>query len=373
MMFRTDIEGKKEKDPMHLMYFPTLFPYVIINAIFTAALMGGHWATEPVHVDSSSLGQTLGVLTFAPTKTNTAEHKKRQIEETNSILGKDLVGASSSQRTKASLTIFEGGNVSYHAQAMSTIANLHAALAVFDGPEQTTPAISMTCLKEAFCFLAQPDMKLWIDHFTHGTGGEHSPYLLILDLHNSWIHLARFATNPKYICAAVLNDEEIPASALTFYKAAHSSVISKWQRAVASDTLGPYVFPPSTWVSPKVKEQTKKTPKHNKLLTPGGSSKGQSGSGGPPDRRQPGGARAPGSDPNFRLIISPDSVHNGLQLSSSGKPLCLAFARKGNSCTQGFNCPHQHVSMRTALIPDRQTIEKWVADTPNVSWATGRP
>jgi hypothetical protein len=95
MLFRTDIEGKKERDPMHLMYFSTLFPYVIINAIFTAALMGGHWATEPVHVDSTSLGQTLGVLTFAPTKTNTAEHK-RQIEETNSILGEDLVGASSS-------------------------------------------------------------------------------------------------------------------------------------------------------------------------------------------------------------------------------------------------------------------------------------
>jgi hypothetical protein len=232
MLFRTNIEGKKERDPMHLMYFSTLFPYVIITAIFTAALMGGHWATEPVHVESSSLGQTLGVLTFAPTKTNTAEHK-RQIDKTNSILGKDLVGASSSQRTKASLTIFEGGNVSYHAQAMSTIVNLHAALAICDGPDQTTPAISMTCLKEAFCFLAQPDMKLWVDHFTHRTGGKHLPYLLILDLHNSSIHLAPFATNPKYICA-VLNDEEIPVSALTFYKATHSSIISNWQKAVAT-------------------------------------------------------------------------------------------------------------------------------------------
>jgi hypothetical protein len=172
MLFRTNIEGKKEKDPMNLMYFSTLFPYVIINAIFTAALMGGHWATEPVHVESSSLGQTLGVFTFAPTKTNTAEHK-HQIDETNSILGKDLVGASSSQRTKASLTIYEGGNVAYYAQAMSTIANLHAALAVCDGNDQTIPAIRMTCLMEAFCFLAQPDMKLWVDCFTRGTGGEH--------------------------------------------------------------------------------------------------------------------------------------------------------------------------------------------------------
>jgi hypothetical protein len=196
------------------------------------------------------------------------------------------------------LTIYEGGNVAYYAQAMPTIANLHAAMAVCDGPDQTTPAISMKCLMEAFYFLAQPDMKLWVDQFTPRTGGEHLPYSLILDLHNSWIHVARFATNPKYI-HAILNDKEIPASALTFYRATHSSVISKWQKAIASDTLGPYVSPPSTWVSPKAKEQAKKTPKQSNSLTPGGSTRGQSGSGGPPDRCQSGGTRVPGSDPNI--------------------------------------------------------------------------
>jgi hypothetical protein len=192
-------------------------------------------------------------------------------------------------------------------------------------------------------------MKQWADCFSHGTRGEHLAYSLILDLHDSWIHLARFVTNPKYICA-VLNNEKIPATALTFYKATHSSVISKWQKAVASDTLGPYVSPLSAWVSPKAKEQTKKTPKHNESSTPGGSFKGQSGSGGPPDRCQPGSARAPGSDPTFGMITAPDSVRNGPQLSSS-KRLGLAFARKGKSCNQGYNC-HQHATARTASIPD---------------------
>jgi hypothetical protein len=135
--------------------------------------------------------------------------------------------------------------------------------------------------------------------------------------------------------------------------------------------LWPYVSPPSTWVSPKVKEQAKKTPKQTDSLTPGGS-KERSASGGPPDRRQLGGTRVPGSDPNFGMIIAPDSVRNGPQLTN-GKRLCLAFARKGKSCTQGYNCPHQHVSTRTALISDLQTIEKWVADTPTVTWAIGRP
>jgi hypothetical protein len=138
--------------------------------------------------------------------------------------------------------------------------------------------------------------------------------------------------------------------------------------------LGPYVSPPSTWVSPKAKEQAKKMPKQTNSSTPGGSTRERSGSGGPPDRRQSGGTRVPGSgsDPNLGIIIAPDSVCNGPQLSS-GKRLCLSFARKGKSCTQGYNCPHQHVTTRTALIPDLQTIERWVADTPNVSWASGRP
>jgi hypothetical protein len=203
MLFRTNIEGKKESDPMHLLYFATHFPYVVITPIFTAAFMGGHWATEPIHIDANSLGQNLGLLSFAPMKTNTAEHKC-QLEETNSILGEDLVSAASSHRTKASLTLFDGGNVQHHSQAMTTIANLHAALAVCDSPDQPNPAISSTCLKEAFCFFAQSDMKQWVDHFARGNGGEHLPYALILDMHNSWIHLLRMVTDPHWI-RAVLN------------------------------------------------------------------------------------------------------------------------------------------------------------------------
>jgi hypothetical protein len=64
------------------------------------------------------------------------------------------------------LTLFDGGNVQHHSQAMTNIiANLHAALAVWKSPDQATPAISYTCLKEAFCFFAQPDMKQWVDFF----------------------------------------------------------------------------------------------------------------------------------------------------------------------------------------------------------------
>jgi hypothetical protein len=42
MPFRTNIEGKKESNPVHLLYFATHFTYVVITPIFTAAFMGGH-------------------------------------------------------------------------------------------------------------------------------------------------------------------------------------------------------------------------------------------------------------------------------------------------------------------------------------------
>lgn len=198
------------------------------------------------------LDRKLGVFTFAPTKTNTVEQKPK-LEETLSILGKDLVSASSSQCTKASLMLCDGGNVHFHRQALTMIANLHATIAVVDNQHQTGSAISLTCLQKAFSILAQPDMRDWVDHF-------HLPYALILDLHNSWIHfLAKMITDPCWICA-ILNNKEIPASGLQLHKATHSTSVltTNWQKAGASDTLGLYASAPSTWISPKAKEQSKK-------------------------------------------------------------------------------------------------------------------
>lgn len=371
MLFRTKIETKKEREPMHLMYYSAHFPYIIINPIFTAAFLSGHWATEPIHKDDTSIGQNLGIFTFAPTKTNTAEHK-RQLEETNSILGEDLVSASSSQRTKASLTLFDGGNVQFHSHALSTIANFHAAIAVIDNQDQAGSAVSTTCLQEAFSILAQPDMKQWVDRFARGSTGEHLPYALILDLHNSFIHLAKMITDPRWI-RAVINNEEIPASAFEFFKATHSSVLAKWQKAVASDTLGPYVSAPSTWIAPKAKEHAKKSAKTTDASSPGNSSNtNRSGTSSGPDRRQQN-ARNSGSDPNLGLISAPDNIRNGPQMSS-GKRLCMAFARKGKSCTnQSYSCPGAHVTLKNASLADLQTLDRWIADTANVSWANGRP
>jgi hypothetical protein len=369
-LFYRKIEGKKDSDPMHLMHWTVNFPYVAVNPIFTGSFLSGHWAVQPIHKDADHLGQNLGVFTFVPSKSHTAEHK-RQLEENSLILAEDIVSAASSHRTKASLTLFEGGSVQFHSQALTTIANLHAALMAIDHQDNTVPAISCKCLQEVFSILAQPDMKQWVDRFAKGTaGGEHLPYALILDLHNSWIFLARFFTDSRW-GKAVVENTEIPGDALAYYLSTHNQVIAKWQKAVQGDTLGPYASAPSTYISPKAKADAKKSAKGTDSASPASSGNNKSNSNNGPDRRQQN-ARGSGSDPNLGLVSTPDYVRNG-PMMTCGKRLCLMFSRKGKSCNQGPNCSGSHVSLKSSSIEDLRIIDKWITDTPNVSWATGRP
>ena len=354
---------------MHLMHWSVNFPYVAVNPIFTASFLSGHWAVQPIHKDADHLGQNLSVFTFAPSKPTTAEHK-RQLEENELILAEDMVSAASSHRTKATLTLFDGGNVQFHLQALATIANLHATLMAIDHPDNTVPAICCKCLQEVFGILAQPDMKQWVDRFARGTAGEHLPYALILDLHNSWIFLSRFFTDSRW-GKAVVEDKEIPADALSYYLSTHNQVIAKWQKAFQSDTLGPYASAPSTYISPKAKVDAKKTAKSTDSASPASSGTNKSSSNGGSDRRTPT-ARGSGSDPNFGLLSAPDHVRNG-PMMSSGKRLCLNFARKGKSCNQGPNCSGYHITLRQGSIEDLRIIDKWITDTPSVTWSTGRP
>jgi hypothetical protein len=369
-LFHRKIEEKKVSDPMHLMHWSVNFPYVAVNPIFTGSFLSGHWAVQPIHKDIDHLGQNLSVFTFAPSKSTTAEHK-RQLEENSLILAEDIVSAASSHRTKATLTLFDGGNVQFHNQALTTIANLHAALMAIDHSDNPVPSICCKCLQEVFSILAQPDMKQWVDRFARGTAGEHLPYALILDLHNSWIFLARFFTDSRW-GKAVVEDKEIPADALTYYLSTHNQVIAKWQKAVQGDTLGPYASAPSTYISPKAKADAKKSAKGTDSASPGGANNNKSNSNSGSSDRRPQNARSSGSDPNLGLVSAPDHVRNG-PVMTSGKRLCLMFSRKGKSCNQGPNCSGSHITLKHGSIEDLKIIDKWITDTPNVSWATGRP
>jgi hypothetical protein len=93
------------------------FPFVIINQTFAAALTNEYWATQPFQQNATTLGQNLSLFTFAPTRTGTAEYK-RQFDETNAILGEELVGTANAHRTKASLKLYDGGNVQHYSHLL---------------------------------------------------------------------------------------------------------------------------------------------------------------------------------------------------------------------------------------------------------------
>lgn len=72
------------------------------------------------------------------------------------------------------------------------------------------------------------------------------------------------------------------------------------------------------------------------------------------------------------MVVVPDNLRNGPQLPS-GRRLCLSFCAKGRNCANGYSCPNAHITLGKAGVPDLQAIERWVHDTPSVSWSNGRP
>jgi hypothetical protein len=369
--YRSLIDIKGTGDNLNMIdHYMKRFPFVIINQAFAASLTNGYWATQPYQQSATVPGANISLFTFAPARSGTAEHK-RQFDETNAILGEELVGATNSQRTKPTLKLYDGGTIQHYSHLLYTLANLLLVLEAADAPNQDDESILVQHLKEFFKVLARKEVEQWIETFTKTSEGEHLPYALALDMHNnSLIHFARFATDPQYTKAA-LTGEEIPASAIDFYQSVRLSVINNWRKAAAADNLGPYASPPSTWISARAaKEASKKTAKTTEGSTPSSRNnhRNTSSTSQQPTQQRTG----TGSDPNLGLLQAPDSIRNGPQLPN-GKRLCLPFASKGKTCPHGFNCTGGHVTLRNASLPELQAIDRWVTSTPNVSWQPRRP
>jgi hypothetical protein len=218
------------------------FPWAAINVALASAM--GQWTDQPLQSESAALGQNLGFLTVAPSHTGLVDYK-RQWDETNVVLGEDMVDVDTTQRTKISVKLFEGGRIMTHSHLMATIANLYVTLKVAKKPGQVSKALISTSLKEFFSLLAQMNMWDWIERSPfrgHGPG-EHLPYALALKIHTSLLPLVTFATKSEMICK-VINKEDIPTSALAFNKATHA-VTSSYECSLRRRQFG------NLFVSPK--------------------------------------------------------------------------------------------------------------------------
>ena len=197
-----------------------------------------------IQEEANTVGQNLSVLMFAPIHTGMAEYKCQQ-EETNAILGEDLVGTTNSQCTKGSLQLYNGGSILFHGHLLNMLANFILVLKVADAPGQATEALLLTHLKEFFCILASKDeVTQWIQHFTWEATGKHLVYAIALEMHNNALmHFNHFATSADRI-QDVLTGTDILTTELSFYNGLHTVVINNWQTNAASATsLGIYMSP----------------------------------------------------------------------------------------------------------------------------------
>jgi hypothetical protein len=72
----------------------------------------------------------------------------------------------------------------------------------------------------------------------------------------SLLPLVTFTTKSEMICK-VINKEDIPTSALAFFKATHAVLLHRLNAAYAGDNLGNYSSPLRIWVPfQKPKDQT---------------------------------------------------------------------------------------------------------------------
>jgi hypothetical protein len=156
------------------------FPWATINVSFASALQKGQWTDQPLQTKSAALGQNLGFLTFAPSHMDSADYKL-QWEETNVVMGEDMVDVDTTQCTKIGLKLFEGGKIITHSHLMATIADLNVTLKVAEKLGQASKALIFKNLEEVFSLLAQTNMRDWIKCLSiHDGPGEHLPYPWLL-------------------------------------------------------------------------------------------------------------------------------------------------------------------------------------------------
>ena len=345
------------------------FPPVLLTSSFVATALNAYWSTLSLQQEQGMVGHTLNFFSFAPARTSAAENK-RLLDETTTALNEDLVGVAASQRTKASLQLYGGGNIASHQDLLQTIANLILVLEALDAPDHGPPPVFVTALRQLFQCLVHPDVSHWVHTFARRPEGKHLPYALAFEINNGcFVQFARFASNSTWT-RAVLEGSEIPHEALSEFGAVFLLTINNWRKISMTLSLSHYSSPPSTWVSPEVlKEAAKKAAKTTEISSP--SAKPAAKAGGA-SSSSPTAPRISPKDPLFGMVIVPDNIRHGPQLSM-GKRLCLPFSTHGKLCAHGYNCTNAHVTLTKASIPDLQAIERWVLTTPNVDWALGRP
>jgi hypothetical protein len=281
-----------------------------------------------------------------------------------------MVGVASSQRTKTSLELYGGGSIASHQDLLQTIANLILVLEALDAPDQGPPPVFVTALRQLFQCLVHPDVSNWVHTFARRPEGRHLPYAIAFEINNGcFVQFARFATKSTWT-RAVLEGGEIPYEAINEFGAVFLLTINNWRKISMTLSLSHYSSPPSTWVSPDAaKEAAKKAAKTTETSSPSAKPAAKAGGASPSSTTAP---RISPKDPLFGMVLVPDNVRHGPQLST-GKRLCLPFSTHGKLCAHGYNCTNAHVTLTKASIPDLQAIERWVLATPNVEWALGRP
>jgi len=344
-----------------VIFHRTEFPMNIVNVPFVAAVLNAHFETESLADSRNSISRNISVFTLL------AELKDRvngQMDHTRQVYYEELVGETSSNRTKITTELFSNGR-------QATIDDLLAALANFDAllTFMLSPAIDakdvviINAVRLAFNKLAEPGLRTWFAHFQ----GSH-PWLchaFLADIHTFLSEFMTFSQDATSV-KQTIQGTKVATTALDDFQATFDSVLIVWQTTLKGQSVGPYAAEPMTWrsFSDDMKQPPSKKPKTQGTDVPGRRA---------PDSGRVRERRPGGSDPDKGLFSYAAGVRpTGLPQLPGGRNICMGFCKQGSVCSFE-NCKYAHLTSNRGSVADLEAVDAWIVSNPGVSWVGGKP
>jgi hypothetical protein len=330
------------------------FPVAAINTTFATVTRDCNFRVEPMHKESTPLGNSLNIFNFCPPNGNSAAYVA-VVTTNNQILNEVANHEPDTSRTKTTSGLFIYGDQKSYDDLVTTIANFVLYLHWILKPGGTTPDI-LQDLTDIFATVTQTRFKDWFK-----TWSPNSPWLvhaILVEIQTMVAIRANFASSSMRV-SELLAGNDINVSYLEEYNLYSNNLKGTLAKVMMQSTMQHFNNEPLSF----------------KMLVPVSKKKQKTNDTNANRTNQRASTSTTDSQPSIAdfgfLVIQ--GMPTTVCVLSSGKDLCLNWATVGRSCRFGRNCHNEHA--RNPLIgnnqADRTIITEWVQAEANVDWAPG--
>ncbi len=172
-------------------------PMGVLNLLFVAAFIHGHYGTSSMHDIKTVVGQNLTIFSFLLAGMESVGYKC-VLDEANDMHGEPMVGETTSNSTKISTNLFSSGKQCTHQNLLSAVSNLHGALTFMIDPSEVSSSRIIKDLEELLAILVSHEFESWFNYHSTSTV-MWLCHLILVDVHNVFYHMVVIASTPAYL------------------------------------------------------------------------------------------------------------------------------------------------------------------------------